>query len=96
MAPALRELQPVRESGPTGLANLSPVTAHCRTARMISLTMFLRLCPVSGVPLFTWQLPVTSGISEVAKVFLVLWMSVLPVALASFQPTPGSECSAFL
>lgn len=45
MAPALWELQPVRESGPTGLASLSPVTAHCRTARMIFLTMFLQLVP---------------------------------------------------
>ena len=52
--------------------------------------------PVSGTPLLTWQLAVTSGVSEAAKVFLVLWMSVLLVALTSFQPTPGSECSAFL
>lgn len=52
--------------------------------------------PVSGVPLLPWQLAVTSGVSEAVKVFLVLWMSVLLVALTSFQPTPGSECSAFL
>lgn len=43
-----------------------------------------------------WQLAVASGISEAAKVFLVLWTTVLPVALASFQPTLGSECSVFL
>lgn len=98
VAPALRGFQGARESGPTGLASLSPVTAHCRTARMISLTMFLYgVCPpVSGVPLLTGQLAVTSGISEVAEVLLVLWTSVLPLALASFQPTPGSEGSVFL
>lgn len=52
--------------------------------------------PVSGVPLLTGQLAVTSGISEADEVLLVLRMSVRPVALASFQPTPGSEGSVFL
>lgn len=51
---------------------------------------------VSGVPLLTGQLAVTSGISEADEVLLVLWTSVLPLGLAFFQPTPGSEGSVFL
>lgn len=65
MAPALRELQPVRESGSTGLDQFVSCDCSLQNSKNDFPDNVPMACaPVSGVPLLTGQLAVTSGISE--------------------------------